>query len=43
VTRALIDRAENDPASLGRDDLAALLSLTDPLETRLLHAAAYRV
>jgi biotin synthase len=43
VSRALIDRAENDPASLGRDDLAALLSLEGPLDTRLLHAAAYRV
>ncbi len=43
MSRALIDRAEHDPASLGRDDLAALLSLTDAIEARLLHAAAYRV
>lgn len=43
VSRILIDRAEHDPTSLTRDELATLLAITDPLDLRLLHAAAYRV
>ena len=40
---SLLQRAEERPYALRRDELATLVGLRDPAERRALHAAAYRV
>ncbi len=40
---SILDRAKGARQSLSRDELAYLISLSDPVETKALHEAAYEV